>query len=240
MVCVCVGGGGGGHGTKQPVLRRGERGVGFGSRHDGSPCQHPLTFCCLAQDKGNLFVPTVATGILHQSPRLRRKGSVHVSFPAVMTEVINKEEAEAGEPAEVPYVLYQALYDYSSQDPDDLCFAANDILQVTDEGDGPESWFEGRSQDGREGCFPGTFVRQGFPSGHGAVRACGRTWVFVGVRVGVERGGRRRQDLVRCSRLSPWYPRRPSQPAGAEGEEDSARREEGDAGGCREQRTRQG
>ncbi len=27
-------------------------------------------------------------------------------------------------------------------------------------GDGPESWFYGESQDGKEGSFPGTFVRK--------------------------------------------------------------------------------
>jgi hypothetical protein len=32
------------------------------------------------------------------------------------------------------YALYQALYDYKSDDPEDLSFTANEILQVTDEG----------------------------------------------------------------------------------------------------------
>ena len=47
------------------------------------------------------------------------------------------------------YVLYQALYLYKSDDPEDLTFDANDILQVTDEGDPPGTgWMEGRTQDG--------------------------------------------------------------------------------------------
>ncbi|EDQ88365.1 uncharacterized protein MONBRDRAFT_9210 [Monosiga brevicollis MX1] len=69
------------------------------------------------------------------------------------------------------YVLYQTLYKYESSDPEDLTFDANEILQVTDEvpvltcpacpGDGsPNSWYYGRSQDGREGNFPGTYVRK--------------------------------------------------------------------------------
>jgi len=59
------------------------------------------------------------------------------------------------------YVLYQALYLYKSDDPEDLTFDANDILQVTDEGDPPGTgWMEGRTQDGRFGSFPSNFVRK--------------------------------------------------------------------------------
>jgi len=58
-------------------------------------------------------------------------------------------------------VLYQALYLYKSDDPEDLTFDANDILQVTDEGDPPGTgWMEGRTQDGRFGSFPSNFVRK--------------------------------------------------------------------------------
>ena len=32
------------------------------------------------------------------------------------------------------YILYQALYEYNSTDPDDLKFKQNDIIRVTDEG----------------------------------------------------------------------------------------------------------
>lgn len=63
----------------------------------------------------------------------------------------------AGQP-----VLARAIADYSSEDPDDLTFRAGQVIEVTDPGEGPESWWEGRL-DGREGCFPGTFVM---------VRAC--------------------------------------------------------------------
>eukprot|EP00048_Salpingoeca_helianthica_P022547 m.18917 g.18917 ORF g.18917 m.18917 type:complete len:266 (+) comp7464_c0_seq1:98-895(+) len=61
---------------------------------------------------------------------------------------------------EKPFVLYQALYDYNSGDPDDLVFSANDILRVFDEGDGPNSWMEGETQNGARGSFPGTYVRK--------------------------------------------------------------------------------
>jgi len=63
-------------------------------------------------------------------------------------------------PSKPEYVLYQALYDYNSGDPDDLQFEASDILQVTDEGNGPSSWMIGSTQDGREGNFPSTYVRK--------------------------------------------------------------------------------
>ena len=51
----------------------------------------------------------------------------------------------------------RAIADYTSEDPDDLTFRAGQVIEVTDRGDGPESWWEG-TLDGREGCFPGTFV----------------------------------------------------------------------------------
>ena len=39
--------------------------------------------------------------------------------------------------------LYRALYDYTSEDPDDLQFKANDVIAVTDPGEAgnPESWW---------------------------------------------------------------------------------------------------
>eukprot|EP00042_Codosiga_hollandica_P055832 m.790656 g.790656 ORF g.790656 m.790656 type:complete len:219 (+) comp59203_c1_seq5:2472-3128(+) len=58
------------------------------------------------------------------------------------------------------YELYQSIYAYSSQDKDDLNFAAGEIIRVTDAGDGPQSWFYGKTQDGRDGNFPGTYVRK--------------------------------------------------------------------------------
>jgi len=59
------------------------------------------------------------------------------------------------------YVLYQALYTYRNDDPDDLNFDANDIVQVTDEDEYPKKcWMEGRSQDGLVGSFPSTYVRK--------------------------------------------------------------------------------
>ena len=41
--------------------------------------------------------------------------------------------AQSGGGGEEDYVLYQALYAYTSDDADDLKFDANDIIQVTDE-----------------------------------------------------------------------------------------------------------
>eukprot|EP00056_Hartaetosiga_gracilis_P020862 m.21639 g.21639 ORF g.21639 m.21639 type:complete len:325 (+) comp8745_c0_seq1:152-1126(+) len=87
------------------------------------------------------------------SPRKAQKLSV--SFPAKLFVKIDKDGVE-----EENYVLYQTLYKFESDHPDDLSFEANEILQVIDEGDGPNSWFTGRSQDGRKGVFPGTYVRK--------------------------------------------------------------------------------
>ncbi len=46
-----------------------------------------------------------------------------------MESIIPRSPDKDGE-----YVLYVALFDYKSDDPDDLTFSANEILQVTDEG----------------------------------------------------------------------------------------------------------
>ena len=40
----------------------------------------------------------------------------------------------------------------------DLAFKAGQVIAVTDQGDGPESWWEGEL-NGRTGSFPGTFVK---------------------------------------------------------------------------------
>ena len=62
-----------------------------------------------------------------------------------------REDATSGKAPEKEYVLYQTLYPYKSEDPDDLEFEAGEILRVFDEeGD----WFEGENQQGKEGCFP--------------------------------------------------------------------------------------
>eukprot|EP00040_Diaphanoeca_grandis_P024837 m.136985 g.136985 ORF g.136985 m.136985 type:complete len:161 (-) comp29896_c1_seq1:69-551(-) len=53
--------------------------------------------------------------------------------------------------------LFQTLYKYSSEDPDDLHFEANEILRVFDWED---EWYEGENQEGKRGYFPNTFVRE--------------------------------------------------------------------------------
>eukprot|EP00730_Choanoeca_flexa_P003688 TRINITY_DN11475_c0_g1_i1.p1 TRINITY_DN11475_c0_g1~~TRINITY_DN11475_c0_g1_i1.p1 ORF type:complete len:1545 (+),score=458.13 TRINITY_DN11475_c0_g1_i1:42-4676(+) len=54
--------------------------------------------------------------------------------------------------------LFRAIADYTSDDPEDLHFKAGQVIAVTDQGDGPESWWEGEIE-GRTGTFPGTFVK---------------------------------------------------------------------------------
>jgi len=54
--------------------------------------------------------------------------------------------------------LFQTLYPYKSDDPEDLSFEANEIIRVWDWAD---DWFEGENQDGTaKGCFPSNFVRE--------------------------------------------------------------------------------
>ena len=55
------------------------------------------------------------------------------------------------------HTLYQTLYAYKSDDPEDLQFAASEILKVIDDED---DWFEGYNQRNEKGYFPGTYVRK--------------------------------------------------------------------------------
>eukprot|EP00729_Bicosta_minor_P004569 gene4569-19475_t len=77
-------------------------------------------------------------------------------------ELVAKEdkekEAEAAAASAEPenYKLYQTLYEYKSDDPEDLNFGASEILKVIDDED---DWYEGINQDGKKGYFPGTYVR---------------------------------------------------------------------------------
>lgn len=129
--------------------------------YTGQPKQRPRGGAgAPAQGFDNDFDPFNARqggnqGILRDSGSKHK--DTHVNFPASVSTVIPSSE-QAGDDED--YVLYQALYNYNSGDPDDLVFEANDILQVTDEGDGPTSWMEGRTQDGRFGTFPGNYVRK--------------------------------------------------------------------------------
>lgn len=69
--------------------------------------------------------------------------------------------AQSGGGGEEDYVLYQALYAYTSDDADDLKFDANDIIQVTDEDEYPaKCWMEGRVNGSKIGSFPSNFVRK--------------------------------------------------------------------------------
>lgn len=73
-----------------------------------------------------------------------------------ISTVIVLDAGENGADDGESYTLYQTLYAYHSDDPEDLHFEANEILQVTDDGDGTEhTWFYGRRQDGKQGHFPG-------------------------------------------------------------------------------------
>eukprot|EP00045_Choanoeca_perplexa_P000846 m.16544 g.16544 ORF g.16544 m.16544 type:complete len:238 (+) comp10582_c0_seq1:176-889(+) len=89
---------------------------------------------------------------------MTRRKKKNVNFPAQLSTVINPDD---GDEPEVNFVLYQSLYKFSSDDPEDLAFEANEILQITDEGDGSEgAWLYGQSQDGRVGNVPSTYVRK--------------------------------------------------------------------------------
>eukprot|EP00730_Choanoeca_flexa_P016255 TRINITY_DN7645_c0_g1_i1.p1 TRINITY_DN7645_c0_g1~~TRINITY_DN7645_c0_g1_i1.p1 ORF type:complete len:240 (+),score=34.20 TRINITY_DN7645_c0_g1_i1:175-894(+) len=122
----------------------------------------------------------------------------HVNFPAQLTTVINPEDVEG--PAE-NFVLYQTLYKFTSDDPEDLQFEANEILQITDEGDGTEGcWLYGQSQDGREGNVPGTYVRK--------IRLTAKT-VAVDVENGVVE---KAAEPKRSASPMPVAPRRELQP----------------------------
>lgn len=136
------------------ILRVTDQGEGpqswfYGETQDGREGHFPGTF-------------------VRKIPMLAKKLSVDVE-----NDVVTHEPAPTPAPAargggggsvaaasSESYVLYQTLFDYKSEDPDDLCFRSDEIIRVTDEGDGPQSWFYGQSQDGREGSFPGTFVRK--------------------------------------------------------------------------------
>eukprot|EP00039_Didymoeca_costata_P009054 m.119956 g.119956 ORF g.119956 m.119956 type:complete len:842 (-) comp14340_c1_seq4:3016-5541(-) len=55
--------------------------------------------------------------------------------------------------------IYRALYDFKSDDPDDLQFSANDLIRVIDFGEGEDSWWEGEL-NGQKGSFPSNYVTQ--------------------------------------------------------------------------------
>eukprot|EP00039_Didymoeca_costata_P008827 m.117307 g.117307 ORF g.117307 m.117307 type:complete len:2031 (-) comp14246_c0_seq3:549-6641(-) len=112
----------------------------------------------------------------------RRGSGRRVSFSDFngkdLTQVLLYEPESSENEDEGSYTLYKAMYDYKSDDPNDLSFLRGDILRVTDEGDGPESWYFGtREEDNTEGSFPGTFVRKlGMGGGEGG----GKTFSFSG------------------------------------------------------------
>ena len=64
---------------------------------------------------------------------------------------------ERGQAPVMEHKLFQTLYEYRSEDPDDLEFDAGEILQVTDWED---EWFEGSNQQGKSGTFPASYVRE--------------------------------------------------------------------------------
>jgi len=69
-----------------------------------------------------------------------------------------KEKIARGESAvDTSYKLFQTLYPFTSDDPDDLHFGANEILRVYDWED---DWYEGEDQNGKKGFFPNTYVRE--------------------------------------------------------------------------------
>eukprot|EP00037_Helgoeca_nana_P010774 m.94974 g.94974 ORF g.94974 m.94974 type:complete len:155 (-) comp20413_c1_seq1:1203-1667(-) len=67
----------------------------------------------------------------------------------------------------VDYRLYQTLYAFKSDDPEDLTFEANEIIRVYDWED---EWFEGETQDGKRGYMPASYMRE-IKSKNGAAKA---------------------------------------------------------------------
>lgn len=92
--------------------------------------------------------------------RIQSSGGVAFQSAPQAPEAPQDDVDEPTRPKE-DYVLYQTLFEYRNDDPDDLNFDAGEILQVTDEGEGEGSrWMEGRTQDLKEGSFPSTYVRK--------------------------------------------------------------------------------
>ncbi|EGD83045.1 hypothetical protein PTSG_03683 [Salpingoeca rosetta] len=68
-----------------------------------------------------------------------------------------RKAALEGKQAERNYTLYQTLFKFESDDPEDLCFEGGEILRVFDDsGD----WYEGENQQGKKGYFPRNYVRK--------------------------------------------------------------------------------
>lgn len=152
------------------ILRVSDQGDGpqswfYGESQDGREGHFPGTYVRKIPMLAKQLSVDVETGFVTHSaapaPSPALKAPAPASSPSASAVKANGEEK---------YVLYQALFDYKSDDADDLHFLQNDIIRVSDEGDGPKSWFYGSSQDGREGSFPGTFVRKIRMPGGNAVK----------------------------------------------------------------------
>lgn len=124
----------------------------YGADQDGREGHFPGTYVRKIPMGNSKIVIDPESGVVEKT----QEKAIAVPVPVQQPATVGKSVTAKGE----PYVLYQALYDYKSQDPDDLTFLQNDILRVTDEGDGPNSWFYGETQEGAEGNFPGTYVRK--------------------------------------------------------------------------------
>mmetsp|Transcript_37369 Transcript_37369/g.97963 ORF Transcript_37369/g.97963 Transcript_37369/m.97963 type:complete len:160 (+) Transcript_37369:268-747(+) len=90
---------------------------------------------------------------------------------ALIREEKDKKDVQAklaaGESAiESNYKLFQTLYPFKSDDPEDLSFEANEIMRVFDWED---EWFEGENQQGQRGYLPKTYLREIKPKGPKAV-----------------------------------------------------------------------
>lgn len=136
----------------------------YGSNQNGEEGHFPGTYVRKIRMAASKISVDVESGTVVKQPTTGVAPPVTAPVVTVAAPAVKEEKK---------YILYQALYKYKSDDPDDLQFEQNDILRVTDEGDGPTSWFYGEDQQGKEGNFPGTFVRKiRMPSG-GAVKTVG-------------------------------------------------------------------
>eukprot|EP00053_Salpingoeca_punica_P003988 m.46438 g.46438 ORF g.46438 m.46438 type:complete len:124 (-) comp12537_c0_seq2:288-659(-) len=122
----------------------------------------------MADDDGKVLDPT-------KKKELKQKGSaLAAELDQLMKADKQREAVLSGKKIEEePHTLYQTLFAYTSDDPDDLPFEAGEILRVfDDEGD----WYEGENQQGRRGMFPRTYVRKmNVPSGGGGKKIAGVT-----------------------------------------------------------------
>jgi len=83
----------------------------------------------------------------------------HGQFPSAYVEELN-DSANTTKKAPVEkkkLKKVRALYDYEAQNPDELSFKANDIIEITEETNTSDDWWMGRLNS-QVGLFPNTYI----------------------------------------------------------------------------------